>query len=368
MAVAHFSDNPFLKGVTSSNLTEGSKKVADQAAAIRNAYEKSIQYHYTYAPAGGLEAHLNDWHSYKVNEFSRFLYWIQSAFDSERPFGLVVDTRLLSVSNVKTIPELTFKYLKYSIWFTLPSFLISATLGIALGILAGYKRGKVIDSIINAFSLVFSALPSFVIAPIAISLILYFAPTAHYKFIDPSKSDIFSTWDQIKAALPAITIIVLGSLSGYITYTRNQVISALTSNYVLIAKTKGLSTPQIFFKYVLRNISIPLAAALIPSYIGLLSGGIILETYFGVPGISRVFADSFTKSEINLIMFNTVFFTFLSLMTVIVVDISYAILDPRIKLASSSQAGMVYKFKSGLKRRKLYDLNRKDQGLEKGGK
>ncbi|WP_255558987.1 ABC transporter permease [Mycoplasma sp. Ms02] len=367
MAVAHFSDNPFLQGVTSSNLSEGSKKVADQAAAISSAYEKSIQYHYTYAPSGGLEEHLTDWHSYKVNEFSRFLYWIQSAFNSERPFGLVVDTKLLSVSNVKTIPELTFKYLKYSIWFTLPSFLISATLGIALGILAGYKRGKIIDSIINAFSLVFSALPSFVIAPIAISLILYFAPTAHYKFIDPSKSEIFSTWDQIKAALPAISIIVLGSLSGYITYTRNQVISALTSNYVLIAKTKGLSTVQIFFKYVLRNISIPLAAALIPSYIGLLSGGIILETYFGVPGISRVFADSFTKSEINLIMFNTVFFTFLSLMTVIVVDISYAILDPRIKLASSSQAGMIYKFKAWIKRRKLYDLNQKDHSLEKGG-
>jgi oligopeptide ABC transporter permease protein len=71
----------------------------------------------------------------------------------------------------------------------------------------------------------------------------------------------------------------LGSLAVYTTYARNQVITVLTSNYVLIAKTKGLSQKQIFFKYVLRNISIPLIAIILPSFVFLLSGSIIIERY-----------------------------------------------------------------------------------------
>ncbi|TNK87990.1 ABC transporter permease, partial [Mycoplasmopsis pullorum] len=113
----------------------------------------------------------------------------------------------------------------------------------------------------------------------------------------------------IKSWLPPILILVLGSLSGYITFVRNQVITVLTSNYVLIAKTKGLGTVEIFLKYVLRNISIPLATALIPSYIGLLTGGVVIESYWEIPGTSKVLASSFPNGEVNLIMFNTVFFT-----------------------------------------------------------
>ncbi|WAM11518.1 ABC transporter permease subunit [Mycoplasmopsis cynos] len=90
----------------------------------------------------------------------------------------------------------------------------------------------------NLFSLFFIALPSFIIAPIMISILLNFKVTP--SFINPYGSDanVYSNYDIFISWLPPILIIVLGSLSAYITFTRNQVITVLTSNYVLIANQK----------------------------------------------------------------------------------------------------------------------------------
>ncbi|UWV84812.1 ABC transporter permease [Mycoplasmopsis felis] len=245
-----------------------------------------------------------------------------------------------------------FKFLRFSVIITAPAFIISAILGIFLGILSGYKRGIWIDASINVFALFFIALPSFVIAPILITILLSANVTPNFILPDDSK---YTTNQIITSWIPPISIIVLGSLSGYITFTRNQVISVLTSNYVLIAKSKGLGTVEIFFKYVLRNISIPLAALLIPSYIGLLSGGIVIESYWRVPGTSQIIAQSFPNGEINIIMFNTFFFTLLGVFTTILVDVSYTFLDPRIKY-STKPSIFILVWKNQILRNKEFQL------------
>ncbi|EFF41662.1 ABC transporter permease [Mycoplasmopsis alligatoris] len=294
------------------------------------------------------------WTFIKENPIIRFGYWINDIFHEKTPFGLPFNESLLQAAGAKNIPDFFFRFLRYSVIITLPSFVISAILGISLGIFAGYKRGSIFDSAINAFSLFFIALPSFVIAPILISILL--TQNIPPIFYVPSDQTIATDgWGRILLSwLPPIFIIVLGSLSGYITYTRNQVITVLTSNYVLIAKSKGLSQAEIFFKYVLRNISIPLAAMIIPSYIGLLSGGIVIETYWKVPGSSKIIAAAFPTGEINLIMFNTFFFTILGVFTAILVDLSFAFLDPRIKYSAASKHSIVKQLKATQIRRKKF--------------
>lgn len=137
----------------------------------------------------------------------------------------------------------------------------------------------------------------------------------------------------------------------YVSYTRNQVITVLTSNYVLIAKTKGLKPTQIFFKYVLRNISIPLFSLLFGSFLGLLSGSIIIEKYWDVPGTSQVIARSFPTGEINIIMFSTIFFTGLALASSIFVDVMFAVLDPKITYAAKNKKNYWLFFKAFLERK-----------------
>ncbi|SJZ50559.1 ABC transporter permease [Mycoplasmopsis verecunda] len=365
LLVAQFAENPFAqKAIQAQQSASG--HAGTTAKELRDLYDKSVQYHLI--PNNlNYEEVKNTWMNMRLNPFIRFGYWIQELFTNPKnPFGLPFDQNLLQQTNTTSISEYFFKYLKYSIIITLPAFVISAILGITLGIFAGYKRGSVYDAGINFFALFFIALPSFVIAPILISILFSLnIPPQFINFNNKTDVEAYGVGKMIVSWIPPIAIIVLGSLSGYITYTRNQVITVLTSNYILIAKSKGLSKREIFFKYVLRNISIPLAAILIPSYIGLLSGGIVIETYWNVPGTSQVIAQAFPKGEINIIMFSTVFFTALSLFTTIIVDVSFAFLDPRIKYTTSSPYSYTKFIAAWKERNKEFEMN---ETVAKGGK
>ncbi|WBP83881.1 ABC transporter permease [Mycoplasmopsis edwardii] len=359
---AQFSINPFVEkahGAAQESNSQSTKEL------LRKLFDDSVKYHFLPSSwEGKYDQYKDVWTTYKISPFIRFWYWLSDIFtNKENPFGIPYDSNIFTITQTKSISELFFKYLKFSVIITVPAFFISAALGITLGIIAGYKRGTLFDAGINMFSLIFIALPSFIIAPILISILLKLNVTP--SFINPfssQSSQVYSTGQIALSWLPPILIVVLGSLSSYITYTRNQVITVLTSNYVLIAKSKGLSTSEIFFKYVLRNISIPLAALLIPSYIGLLTGGIVIETYWSIPGTSQIIAQSFPKGEINIIMFNTVFFTFLGIMTTIVVDVSYTILDPRIKYSSKSGFSYFNMFVRSYKRNQEFKLRKAKGG------
>ena len=247
-------------------------------------------------------------------------------------FGMIIDSKLSSKYE-GTMQYLFFKPLKYSVMVSLPAFVVSCILGICLGVFAGYKRGTAWDTIINIFVFFFIAIPSFIMAPIILNLFAKWGFERQFIDKDETGGDLSR---MISSLIPPIVTITLGSLAVYTLYTRNQVVTVLTSNYVLIAKTKGLNGHQIFWKYVFRNISVPLSAIILPSYIGLLTGSIIIEKFWNIPGNSYTIINSFPKGEINIIMFDIFFFTSLSLGTEVLVDISYALIDPRIKYESNS--------------------------------
>lgn len=292
--------------------------------------------------------------------FVRYFIYIGNVFSGD--FGFIINKENNpSPSEYTNIQLLFFTPLKYSIRITLPAFIVSSISGITIGVFAGYKRGKLFDSGANLFVLIFVAVPSFVLAPIliTISLKIGIPTTVPRDALEPSFGELFISY------LPPVLIITLTSMAVYVSYTRNQVITVLTSNYVLIAKTKGLKPTQIFFKYVLRNISIPLFSLLFRSFLGLLSGSIIIEKYWDVPGTSQVIARSFPTGEINIIMFSTIFFTGLALASSIFVDVMFAVLDPKIKYAAKNKKNYWLFFKAFLERRKLEkDLYLKRQ-LEK---
>ena len=277
----------------------------------------------------------------KIPILVRYFQYIGGIFHGD--FKFLLNEKLNpNPSEYTTMSKLFFQPLKYSIMISLPAFVMSAIIGITFGTIAGYQ------STINVFVLFFIAVPSFIIAPIAITIAakLNVAPNV-LKFGDP----VATTGEIIKSYLPPIIVVTLGSLSVYTTYTRNQVVTVLTSNYILIAKTKGLSGIQIYFKYVLRNISIPLSAIIIPSFVFLLSWSIIVEKYLQVPVTSTVIANSCWFSFCSLD--KLLFFSFISLASELVVDILFVILDPRITYGTKSKRNLLLFLKAYFIRRKL---------------
>lgn len=258
----------------------------------------------------------------------RFFKWVGELFSGS--LGPVYRNDL----NIE-LPKTFFESFRWTILITIPAFILSTIFGIALGTLAAYKRAKLIDTSIVVSTSVIAAIPTFIIAPLSL-IIAYKYLGLPIEFVVPDVERGIG-WDKTILSLFApIFIFTITGMSGYAVYTRNQMINILTSNQVLIAKSKGLSGFTLFRKHVLRNASIPLMAFIIPSYIGLLGGSIVLERFFGVPGSAQVLISAQRNGEINVVMFSVIFYSSLTLLTNILVDILYTVLDPQIKLTSSN--------------------------------
>ncbi|WP_337898330.1 ABC transporter permease [Mesomycoplasma ovipneumoniae] len=229
------------------------------------------------------------------------------------------------------IPELFFMPLRYTILVSLPSFLISSTLGLVLGTIAAYRRDRLEDAAISGISTFFVAIPSFVLAPFVVLIAIQIGLPFEFK-----DAETYGSLTSFASLLPPIFVFSITSVAGYVFLVRNQVISVLSSEYILIAKAKGLSKLDIFVKYVLKNAAIPLVRSLIFSYIILLSGSIVLEQFFRIPGSSTVLVNAAFDGEINISMFSIIFFTSLSLVVDIIGDLSYVFMDPRISFGQDS--------------------------------
>lgn len=227
-----------------------------------------------------------------------------------------------------TIPSAFFDPLKWTLMVTIPAFIMSFIIGSFLGIIAGYNRGTWIDYTINLFVVIFIGLPSFIIAPI----ILLIAHSSNGLILSEFQYPDIQGWAiTIKSlVLPVITV-TLGSLAGYAILVRNQMVSILSSNHILIAKAKGLNQWEIFWKHIVRNIAIPVIAYMVPSFIVLLLGNIIIEQFFNVPGSSTLITKAFPNGEVNVVMFTILFFASISMIGQIVLDISYLFIDPKIR-------------------------------------
>ncbi|WP_391591623.1 Oligopeptide ABC transporter, permease protein OppB [[Mycoplasma] cavipharyngis] len=251
--------------------------------------------------------------------------------------GLIFEGNLgkVYVSNLQ-LPNSLFEPLQWTLLVTFPTFILSVVIGVILGTVSAYYAGRTLDRIITSITTFLSSIPSIVIAPLAL-LLFYRSFGLPLSFILPRPDAGIGIDATLLSLITPIFVLTITSLSGYILVTRNQMLNVLTSNYVLIAKTKGLSAKTIFFKYVLRNASLPLSSIILSSFIGLLSGTIILERFFGIPGSADPALDAALKGEINIIMFNVLFFGGLSLGISILIDVLFTILDPRIKIATKGK-------------------------------
>ena len=213
------------------------------------------------------------------------------------------------------------------------TMIFAVPLGLMFGIYAALKKNRWQDHFISTAVVVFVSVPSYVYA----FLVQYFLcfKLKWFPFQVKSGYDFFS-WAMFVSMVPAIISLGFGTVAGLTRYTRAELTEVLTSDYLLLARTKGLSRAQTVVRHALRNAMVPIFPMILGEFVGIMSGSIIIEQIFGIPGVGPLYVSSITAAtpDYNFFMLLSAFYTLIGLLSGIIVDISYGLIDPRIRMGS----------------------------------
>ena len=215
-----------------------------------------------------------------------------------------------------------------SIKLGLVALLVAVCLGIPLGCLAAFYRGSWLDGCLRVVTTIGVAIPTFVLSAlllVAFSVKLKWFPTLSGSLTD-AKSYI----------LPII------SLSSYYTcyiakLMRTSMLDAINQDYIRTARAKGVKTRALILKHALRNSLIPVITYLGPVMAGIITGSFVVESTFSVPGLGKYFVQCVMSRDYPIIMATTVVLSALVIFAMLVVDIAYKIVDPRITLTNKGE-------------------------------
>lgn len=203
------------------------------------------------------------------------------------------------------------------------SLLVIVTVGVVLGCIMAYTRGSLLDSVLGVICTVGIAIPTFVLATIMLTVF-----SMKLGWLPPLSGDLSSA----KAYVMPVIALSMCNTCTLIKLTRTSMLDAINQDYIRTAKAKGLKTKVIIFKHALRNSLIPVVTYLGPLTAGLLTGGFVTETTFGIPGIAKYFVDSIINRDYPIIMGTTIILSSLVVIINLIVDLIYMVIDPRITL------------------------------------
>ena len=243
-----------------------------------------------------------------------------------------------SMYQTQSVLEIIGQKLPATIGVNVYSLIFSIPIGIGLGIFAAVKKNKWQDHTISTLVMVFISVPSFVLAFIIQYVFCYKLGWfgLHVNRVDST----MNVWAQIfspsmfVSMIPAIASLAFGTIAGFTRYTRAELSEVLTSDYMLLARTKGLTRRQATIRHALRNAMVVIFPMILGQFISVLAGSLIIEQIFGIPGIGALYVNSITVRDYNFFMAISAFYTAIGLVAGIVIDLSYGFIDPRIRIGA----------------------------------
>lgn len=222
----------------------------------------------------------------------------------------------------QTVASLIGRRLWVSMQLGLAALALSLVIGIPLGLLAARRQGHWQDTAIISGALLFNSMPVFITAPFLLMVFVLWLG------ILPSRG-----WGGLFDARIIMPALILGlpGVSYIARMTRNSTVEVLQQDYVRTAHAKGLTEFRVFRHHVLRNAMIPVFTVVGLSLATLVSGAIVTETYFGIPGIGRLALDAFFSRDYPVITALSLLVATAYVMANLVVDIGYRFLDPRVR-------------------------------------
>jgi ABC-type dipeptide/oligopeptide/nickel transport system permease component len=207
------------------------------------------------------------------------------------------------------------------------SLALAAGGGILLGSLAALRRGKATDRGAMFFVILAISVPSFVFAALAQYLVVLANHAAGASLLP------VAGWGTLRhMVLPAL-VLGLGTLAFQTRLMRSALLEVVNQDYIRTAKAKGLSPLRIFLLHQLRNSILPTVTVLGPAIASITTGGFVVESVFAIPGLGRYFVQAFQQFDYTVIMGLTVFYGAFLVGMIILVDLAYGLVDPRITLA-----------------------------------
>ena len=223
--------------------------------------------------------------------------------------------------------------LPYTVMVNLYSILLAIPLGLIFGIYAALKKNRWQDHVVSTLVVLFISVPSYVYAFIVQYLFCYrlgWFPLT----VESQEVAAFFSLRMIRSMMPAILSLGFGVIAGLTRYTRAELSEVLTSEFMLLARTKGLTKAQATSRHALRNAMVVILPMIIGEFIGILGGSLIIEKIFAIPGVGSLYITAINVRDYNFFMALTVFYTFIGLASSIMIDISYGLIDPRIRMGS----------------------------------
>ena len=219
-----------------------------------------------------------------------------------------------------TVNQLIKDGLPATLTIGVTSVIYIIVIGIPLGVLSALKHNKWQDKMILVFTTLGVVLPSFVIAT---AMIYIFSAKLN---LLPSNG--LTSWKHLIGPVVAISGF---SMSFVIKLTRTCMLDVLEQDYIRTAKAKGISIQKVIFKHALKNALIPVIAYVGPMIATLLTGSFVIEKVYAIPGIGKHFVESVGNRDYTVLLGITILYAFILAIMVLVVDILYSIIDPRIK-------------------------------------
>lgn len=237
-----------------------------------------------------------------------------------------------SIKYSRPVMQIIMESFPVSFQLGMLSLIFAVIAGVALGAVAAIRRGRAADTVAMTLSVIGVSIPSFIVA----ALLQYFCAL---KLNQLTGTQIFAVtgWGNFnQMILPALAL-SFSSLATVSRLMRTSMLDVLSSDYIKTAKAKGLSEKAILWKHVIRNAIMPVVTVLGPIAAAVLTGGFVVENVFSIPGMGKFFVLAIKENDYTLIAGTTLFYGAFLILAVLVVDILYGIIDPRIKLASEKE-------------------------------
>lgn len=215
-----------------------------------------------------------------------------------------------------------------TIQIALQSMVLGTVAGILLGTLAAVFHDSFWDPLVSFISMLGASIPSYVFALGMIYFIAFKLDLLPIMYT--SRASFQST------ILPSIAL-SMSSMSNIARFTRTQMIEVLGSDYITLAESKGIPKPLVIARHALRNSLIPLMTVIAPMVVGLMFGSTIIESIFAIPGIGSLFIQAIQVNDYNVVISLAFIYSALYIVVMLVVDILYGIVDPRVRVSGKKQ-------------------------------
>lgn len=208
------------------------------------------------------------------------------------------------------------------------SLAISIVLGVTFGVLQARMKGRFWDHLGTAYTVFVRAVPSLV----SYSLILILGSRVLHL---PS---MYSTRDVFRSSILPVVCLSIGSIAGYMVWMRRYMVDELNKDYIRLAKLKGMSTTSVMYKHVLKNAFVPMAQNLPQSILLVTGGSLLVERFFGVPGLGPLLTDAIGRYDLNLVQILVMMYAAMGIVGVFLGDVLMTLLDPRIRLVGKESS------------------------------